>query len=108
MANSAFTQAQIGVPVSVPNGGTGATTLTGIVKGNGTSAMTAATAGTDYVAPGTVTAFTAQQYFAASALTFGSTVSWNVQTAQAATLTATSNIPFTLSNPTNLQAGATY
>ena len=36
----------------VANGGTGATTLTGIVKGNGTSAFTAATAGTDYVAPG--------------------------------------------------------
>jgi hypothetical protein len=35
----------------VANGGTGATTLTGIVKGNGTGAMTAAIAGTDYVAP---------------------------------------------------------
>jgi len=35
----------------VGNGGTGATTLTGIVKGNGTSAFTAATAGTDYIAP---------------------------------------------------------
>ena len=38
------------VPVS--NGGTGATTLTGILKGNGTSAFTSATAGTDYVSPG--------------------------------------------------------
>lgn len=36
------------LPVS--NGGTGATTLTGLVKGNGTSAMTAAVAGTDYLA----------------------------------------------------------
>lgn len=36
----------------VGNGGTGATTLTGIVKGNGTSAFSAATAGTDYVEPG--------------------------------------------------------
>lgn len=35
----------------VGNGGTGAATLTGIVKGNGTSAFTAATAGTDYVTP---------------------------------------------------------
>ena len=34
-----------------PNGGTGAPTLTGILKGNGTSAFTAATAGTDFVAP---------------------------------------------------------
>jgi hypothetical protein len=36
----------------VANGGSGATTLTGILKGNGTSAFSAATAGTDYVAPG--------------------------------------------------------
>lgn len=37
------------LPVS--NGGTGLTTVTGLVKGNGTSAMSAAAAGTDYVAP---------------------------------------------------------
>jgi hypothetical protein len=37
--------------LAVANGGTGATTLTGLVKGNGTGAMTAATAGTDYLAP---------------------------------------------------------
>lgn len=36
----------------VGNGGTGVATLTGLVKGNGTSAFTGATAGTDYVAPG--------------------------------------------------------
>ena len=36
------------------------TTVTGIVKGNGT-ALSAATAGTDYVAPGTATSFTAPQ-----------------------------------------------
>jgi hypothetical protein len=47
----------------VGNGGTGATTLTGVIKGNGTSAFSAATAGTDYVAPGTATTFTAQQTF---------------------------------------------
>jgi hypothetical protein len=49
--------------VQVANGGTGATTLTGILKGNGTGAFTAATAGTDYVAPGTATTFTAKQTF---------------------------------------------
>jgi len=32
-------------------GGTGVATITGILKGNGTSAMSAATAGTDYLAP---------------------------------------------------------
>jgi len=35
--------------LAVGDGGTGATTLTGILKGNGTSAFTAATAGTDYL-----------------------------------------------------------
>lgn len=40
----------------VANGGTGATTLTGVLKGNGTSAFTAATAGTDYLAPPSGTA----------------------------------------------------
>ena len=41
------------IPVS--NGGTGATTLTGILKGTGISALTAAVAGTDYQAPLTLT-----------------------------------------------------
>jgi len=49
--------------LGVGRGGTGATTLTGVLKGNGTSAFTAATAGTDYVAPGTATTFTAVQTF---------------------------------------------
>jgi hypothetical protein len=39
----------------VANGGTGANTLTGLVKGNGTSAFTAASAGTDYQIPITLT-----------------------------------------------------
>ena len=41
--------------LAIANGGTGATILTGIVKGNGTSALTAAVAGTDYQAPLTLT-----------------------------------------------------
>jgi len=36
--------------VPVGSGGTGATTLTGVLKGNGTAAFTAATSGTDYSA----------------------------------------------------------
>jgi hypothetical protein len=39
----------------VANGGTGAATLTGLIKGNGTGAMTVASAGTDYQAPITLT-----------------------------------------------------
>jgi hypothetical protein len=42
---------QVSGTLPVANGGTGATTLTGVLKGNGTSAFTAATAGTDYLAP---------------------------------------------------------
>jgi len=49
--------------LAVGYGGTGATTLTGLLKGSGTSAFTAATAGTDYVAPGIATTFTALQTF---------------------------------------------
>jgi hypothetical protein len=41
----------LGGTLNVANGGTGTTSLTGIVKANGTGAMTAATAGTDYLAP---------------------------------------------------------
>lgn len=43
--------------LAVGNGGTGATTLTGLVKGNGTSAFTAAVAGTDYVDPTTLSSY---------------------------------------------------
>lgn len=42
----------LGSALPVASGGTGAATLTGVLKGNGTSAFTAATAGTDFVAPG--------------------------------------------------------
>lgn len=44
-----------GTDIAVPDGGTGVSTLTGLVKGNGTSAFTAAVSGTDYVPPGAVT-----------------------------------------------------
>lgn len=53
----------VGGTLGVANGGTGAITLTGVLKGNGTSAFSPATAGTDFVAPGTATTFTAVQTF---------------------------------------------
>ena len=56
--------ADVSGTLPVGNGGSGAATLTGVLKGNGTSAFTAATAGTDYVAPGTATTFTALQTIA--------------------------------------------
>jgi hypothetical protein len=45
-----------GTEITVPYGGTGVSTLTGIVKGNGASAFSAATAGTDYLEPPSGTA----------------------------------------------------
>jgi hypothetical protein len=53
----------LGTALPVASGGSGAATLTGVLKGNGTSAFSAATAGTDFVAPGTATTFTALQTF---------------------------------------------
>jgi hypothetical protein len=47
---------QVTGTLPVANGGSGATTLTGVLKGNGTSAFSAATAGTDYLAPPSGTA----------------------------------------------------
>ncbi len=54
--------------LTVPNGGTGATSFTSgaLLKGAGTSAVTTATAGTDYVTPGSTNTFTAAQTFRAA------------------------------------------
>jgi hypothetical protein len=49
---SADTSPGVTGTLAVGNGGTGATTLTGLIKGNGSSAFTAAVAGTDFVTPG--------------------------------------------------------
>lgn len=49
--------------IPVNKGGTGAATISGLVKGNGTAAMSAAVAGTDYLAPGAIGA-TVQGYSA--------------------------------------------
>lgn len=50
-----------------------ATSVTGVLKGNGT-ALSAATAGTDYVAPGTATTFTATQTFSGTSSTFATSL----------------------------------
>jgi len=92
--------------LTVTNGGTGASTLTGVIKGTGTTAMVAATAGTDFVAPATATNFTAQQYFGTSTLTDGATISWAVGAAQVATVTIAGNRTF--GAPTGLVSGAFY
>ena len=77
----------------VANGGSGAATLTGILKGNGTSAFTAATAGTDYVNPTSATTYSALQTFngssSALAALFKSTSEVVTVSATAATGTIT-------------------
>jgi hypothetical protein len=80
--------------------------VNGLMKANGSGTVSAATPGTDYVAPGTVTGFTAQQYFTQASLTDGATINWNLNTQQACAVTLAGNR--TLANPTNLQAGGTY
>ena len=61
----------LGTDLAVADGGTGASTFSSgaLLKGAGTSPITTATAGTDYVAPGTATTFTATQTFNGSSST---------------------------------------
>ena len=61
------------------------TSVTGLLKGNGT-ALSAATAGTDYVAPATATTFTATQTFSGSSSALGAVLT---DTAEVATVSAT-------------------
>ena len=111
--------------LAVGNGGTGAATLTGIVKGNGTSAFTAATsgtdylappsgtailkansggalanatAGTDYVAPGTATTFTAAQTFSGSSSSLGAILTNAAETVNVVGSAPASTTNFYLNN----------
>lgn len=59
--------------LGVASGGTGAATLTGLVKGTGTTAMVAATAGTDYVVPSGSITGTAAGLSSTLAVTSGGT-----------------------------------
>jgi len=80
--------------LGVSKGGSGATTLTGVLKGNGTSAFTAATAGTDYVAPGTATTFTATQTFTGSSSALAMVVQDMAETATVSATAATGTIAY--------------
>ena len=110
-----------GTEITVPYGGTGVATITGIIKGNGASAFSAATAGTDYlappsgtellkansggalanatagadyVAPGTATTFTADQTFNSTRLKLaGSTSGSATLNAPAVAATNTYTLP---------------
>lgn len=97
---------------AVAAGGTGVGTLTGLVKGNGTSAFSAATAGTDYVSPSstetltnktltnpTVTNYT-ESVVAIGTVTSSSTIALTSGTVQTATLTASIACTFTMPTAT--------
>lgn len=84
--------------VTVGQGGTGATTLTGVLKGNGTSAFTAATAGTDFVAPGTATTFTAKQTFDGTSSVLSSAFKNAVEKATVSATAATGTINYNITS----------
>jgi len=84
----------LGTALPVASGGSGATSLTGVLKGNATSAFTAATAGTDYVAPGTATTFTALQTFAGTSSNADLKTSNIVETATISATAATGTINY--------------
>lgn len=69
------------------------TTVTGLIKGNGTS-LSAATAGTDYVAPGTASTFTAQQTFNGSATVLATTITNTAEPTSISATAATGTINF--------------
>jgi hypothetical protein len=97
---------------AVSAGGTGVGTLTGVIKGNGTSAFSAATAGTDYVTPSstetltnkTITNPTITNYVesvvAIGTVTSSSTIALTSGTVQTATLTASTACTFTMPTAT--------
>jgi hypothetical protein len=89
--------------IGVAYGGTGATTLTGILKGNGTSAFSAATAGTDYAGIDTAQTFTKGQRGEITALVDGATITPDLADSNNFSVTLGGNR--TLANPSNIVAG---
>ena len=91
--------------LAVADGGTGASSFTSgaLLKGAGTSAITTATAGTDYPGLATAQSFTAAQRGSITALTDGATITPDFALANNFSVTLGGNR--TLANPTNLTAG---
>ncbi|MBI2054492.1 MAG: hypothetical protein HYT39_00095, partial [Candidatus Sungbacteria bacterium] len=91
-----------GATIAVANGGTGATTLTGVLKGNGTSAFTAAANGTDYTLI-TGTTCSAGQHVSAITASGGVTCSADTDTVVrfASIQTFTSGTDATYTTPAN-------
>lgn len=83
-------------PLSVAQGGSGAATLTGVLKGNGTSAFTPATAGTDFAKPDTASAWTAKQTFNGGAAALAMKLKNAIEYATISATAATGTINFDL------------
>lgn len=69
------------------------TSVTGVAKGNGT-ALSAATAGSDYVAPGTATTFTAKQTFTGTTSNIGISLQAGLEKVNVAATAATGTVNF--------------
>jgi len=101
--------------VPVDNGGTGASTLTGYVKGNGTSAMTAASTipNTDVTGLGTMSTQNANNVAITGGSLTGTTVSGYIPTTEkaaalgVATLDAGGTVPLS-QIPASIQGGVSY
>ena len=91
----------LGGTLNVANGGTGATTLTGYVYGNGTSAMTASTTIPTTALSGTVT----NAQIANPQVTYNGVT---VALGASGTITATATNPLTVSTGLQLNSGTTY
>lgn len=100
--NTTGTASGLSATLGVGSGGTGVVTLSGVVKGNGASAFSAATAGTDYVAPATATTFTALQSFNL----FEATKSQEVYQTKTHSASGTLTIDFNSGNVVYLNQGA--
>lgn len=77
-----------------------------VTNGNGVSGNPTIDVGTNVALLNAANAFSKQQYFSATSLTDGASISWDVSANQVASVTLGGNR--TLANPTNLQNGGTY
>jgi len=101
-----------GDTIAVAGGGTGVGTITGVIKGNGTSAFSAATAGTDYTSPSSTETMTnktltnptvtnyVESVVAIGTVTTTNTIALTNGTVQTATLTASTACTFTMPTAT--------
>ena len=94
VSDNTISNAKFSETIAVNKGGTGATTLTGLVKGNGTSAFTPAVVATDYVSPSVATSFTKPQRpsMSSEVAPVGNVVTWDLTSDQIFRVNLNANI----------------